>query len=330
MMLVTKTSALRRCWHAVAFDRELDAAPIARTLLGVDLVLWRTPDGSVHAAADRCPHRWARLSAGAVDASGLLTCPYHGWRFASDGRAALIPQLAVGAAIPPTACVATHRVTSHLGMLWVCLDGEPVNELPIVPEFEDPAYRGIEIGTFANECSAAAIIDNNTDGTHVAFVHAGTFGAGQDPRIAVSDAVRTAFGIRIESPGMPIANRPDDDASSSRRGHTEMWLPFVQVSRMRYPDGSTHLLLKACCPVDDARTIVHLTVLRDDVDQPADTDAIVRYESAIEAEDAAVLRTLPAEFPLDVTSQCHIRHDRPGIEYRRALADLIDRAHRAR
>jgi hypothetical protein len=50
--------------------------------------------------------------------------------------------------------------------------------------------------------------------------------------------------------------------------------------------------------------------------------------AAIEHEDAAVLRTLPPAFPLDIRRQRHTRHDRPGIEYRRALADLIERTER--
>ena len=40
--------------------------------------------------------------------------------------------------------------------------------------------------------SAAAIIDNNTDSTHVAFVHSCSFGADQDPRVPVGSVQRTS------------------------------------------------------------------------------------------------------------------------------------------
>jgi hypothetical protein len=103
-----------------------------------------------------------------------------------------------------------------------------------------------------------------------------------------------------------------------------MWLPFTMVGRMTYSDGSTHLLVKGCCPVDEGNTDVYLTVLRNDLDDPADTEAVTDFELAVEAEDKAVLDTIPAGFPLDPRLQTHIKYDRPGVAYRQALADLVN------
>jgi phenylpropionate dioxygenase-like ring-hydroxylating dioxygenase large terminal subunit len=325
---MTEEPALRRCWHAVAFESGVGASPASRRLLGTDIVLWRSTRGDVRAAIDRCPHRWAKLSAGA-NRDGQLVCPYHGWVFAETGQASLIPQLPTDAPAPPTACLQMLACRSGLGLVWVSLDPAPVTDIPEVPEQSDPRYRAIEIGAIVYDCSAAAVIDNNTDATHVAFVHAGSFGAGQDPRIAPSRARLTPFGVVIESDPLPVASAPAGLTSTQRTSTTEIWLPFVQVSRMRYPDGLVHVLLKGCCPVDDKRTEVHLIVLRNDVDEPAETRAIIDFELNVEREDAAVLRTLPAEFPLDPRAQVHLAHDRGGIAYRRALARLVDTAPRA-
>ena len=76
-----------------------------------------------------------------------------------------------------------------------------------------------------------------------------------------------------------------------------MWLPFVQVGRMHYSDGSTHILVKGCCPVQDGVTDVHLTVLRNDLADSLDRQSIIDFELAVELEDKAVLETLPAAFP---------------------------------
>lgn len=322
-MLVTAEPALRRYWHAVAFTLDVADAPLARRLLGTDVVLWRTPDG-IRAALDRCPHRWAKFSAGSARADGTLVCGYHGWEFAPDGRASLIPQLGAGAPLPPTACLSLLPVREVFGMVWVALDPDPVAGIPEIPEFDDPAYRAIRIGAFRAPCSAMAVVDNNTDVTHVPFVHAGTFGNGQDPLVPPLPARRTWFGIEVDNQ-TPVATRPGDAQASVRTSVTQMWMPFVQVSRMHFPDGLTHLLVKGLCPVEDDLTIVHLTVLRNDADRhPAgDEAAIIALESAIEAEDARMLATLPADFPLAVPDQVHIRHDRGGIELRRAYADLL-------
>src|SRR5690349_13725445 len=54
---------LLRHWFPLCRSSELKDRPLARTLLGQPLALFRTP-GGVGALADRCPHRNAPLSAG--------------------------------------------------------------------------------------------------------------------------------------------------------------------------------------------------------------------------------------------------------------------------
>ncbi len=78
-------------WHPLAAAAALPAgASRAAKLLGHELVVWRTADGAVHAAADRCPHRGTRLSIGRVDGA-TLACAYHGWRYAGGGQCVHIP-----------------------------------------------------------------------------------------------------------------------------------------------------------------------------------------------------------------------------------------------
>jgi phenylpropionate dioxygenase-like ring-hydroxylating dioxygenase large terminal subunit len=323
VLYVSRQRALRRSPHPVAFTHDLEATPIARTLLGTPLVLWRNAAGRPAAARDRCPHRWARLSAGTVVA-GDLQCPYHGWRFGDDGAAVAVPQLEPGGRIPPTACLDTVTAVERYGMVWVALDPEGPVELPKIPEFDDDRFRAIRVGAISYRTSAAVVIDNNTDATHVAFVHARSFGAGQDPLIGTSRVGRTPYGIEVTSERMPVGRTPTAGEPGDRWGRTEIWLPFVQVGRLHYSDGSTHILVKGCCPVDDEHTEVHLTVLRNDVDDPADAAEIVDFELTVEHEDKAVLDTVPGGFPLDPRLQTHTRHDRPGVAYRQALAAHLD------
>ena len=57
-MFMTQTPALRRYWYPVAFERALDDGPVARTLLGESIVVWRsTPGAAPSASYDFCPHR---------------------------------------------------------------------------------------------------------------------------------------------------------------------------------------------------------------------------------------------------------------------------------
>ena len=208
-------------------------------------------------------------------------------------------------------------------MVWVCLDAESADRIPAIGEFDDSSFERIEVGTIRYRASAAAIIDNNTDSTHVAFVHSGSFGADQNPRVPVGSVQRTSFGIAISYPEMPVACMPVSQQPGTRWSVTEMWLPFVQVGRMHYSDGSTHILVKGCCPVDDGVTDVHLSVLRNNLDESINAQAIIDFEMAVESEDKALLETVPTEFPLDPHLQVHTKHDRPGIAYRQALAAFL-------
>ena len=84
-----------------------------------------------------------------------------------------------------------------------------------------------------------------------------------------------------------------------------------------------HILFKACCPRQDAATDVFVTVIRNDSQADTAADEIIDFERRVEDEDARVLATVPPEFPLDVTAQVHLRHDRAGMELRRLYAQLL-------
>ncbi len=76
---------LARCWHPVAYGHEVTDKPVAATLLGEAVVVWRTSDGRAHAMRDLCIHRGTALSLGWI-ADDCLVCPYHAWRYDASGR----------------------------------------------------------------------------------------------------------------------------------------------------------------------------------------------------------------------------------------------------
>ena len=58
--------------------------------LGRQFVLWRGRGGAAHVFQAYCPHLGANLSHGRVRGD-CIECPFHGWRFTGEGRAAYIP-----------------------------------------------------------------------------------------------------------------------------------------------------------------------------------------------------------------------------------------------
>ena len=64
--------------------------------VGDRLVAVFLQNGRYFAIDDLCPHMGASLGAGYVDEEGIVTCPWHAWRFCiSDGKWADNPRLAV-------------------------------------------------------------------------------------------------------------------------------------------------------------------------------------------------------------------------------------------
>ena len=128
--------ALRRCWQPVARVEDLQHGPQRAVLLGESrspCVL--TESGEAAVVSDRCPHRGASLSMGAVRGEGIQ-CPYHGWEWAAGTeRCVRIPSLADQGQIPPAARVPAFPVREQWGLVWTALE-EPLGEPPNLPWFD--------------------------------------------------------------------------------------------------------------------------------------------------------------------------------------------------
>ena len=78
-------------WYAVEYDRAVKPGQVVEVAFwGESIALYRGTDGRLRALENRCAHRQLKLSLGDVTGCGL-TCAYHGWSYAEDGRLAAIP-----------------------------------------------------------------------------------------------------------------------------------------------------------------------------------------------------------------------------------------------
>ncbi len=320
-LLVVQARALRRFWYPVARVDVLADGPVARRLLGVDLVVWSSAPGRVAAAYDRCPHRDARLSAGAVEECRLV-CAYHNWAFGDDGRAVHIPQLGPGRPVPSRARLETYACAERYGWAWVALD-EPVAPIPDVPEFGAEGWRAVHEPESWWRCSAPHLVDNNLDPAHIPIVHRASFGVSDRPEVPVAEVHRTATGLS-SSYEVPVAEAPGLVGSTVRTTTTLVHAPFVVVVGIDYPNGVRHRIVKACTPVDDHTTHQLQVVLRTDTEDEVSAAAITDFDGRVWDEDRRVLETTWPDFQLDVEANVHLKIDRTSIEYRRLLAEVVD------
>lgn len=182
-------NVLRRHWLMVCLDSDIRATPLARTVLGYPLVLFR--DGrTVVALSDRCPHRNAPLSAGRV-IDGCIQCPYHGWRYSADGRCTFRP--GVADAVPRETAVESFATVVQDGAVWVYLGDRPTTPPPHRPWYDDSAFEYFRWSDTV-EASFADALENLLDGTHTPFVHSGLVRSPSEPQLFTA-IVRVQGGI---------------------------------------------------------------------------------------------------------------------------------------
>jgi phenylpropionate dioxygenase-like ring-hydroxylating dioxygenase large terminal subunit len=197
MTAATNNDFVRDCWYVAGWDYEFSADTLqARLILDEPIVLFRKSDGRLVALADRCVHRHAPLSMGRIEGD-FLRCMYHGLRFSTDGKCVEIPGQEQ---IPAKACVHSYAVVEKGSWAWVWM-GEPSAAdpalIPPVRGFDAPEWV-LKSGTLDYAAPYQLINDNLLDLSHLAYVHANSFGAtgGWSSRPPVTTALER--GVRVE------------------------------------------------------------------------------------------------------------------------------------
>jgi vanillate O-demethylase monooxygenase subunit len=323
--------ALRRAWHPVARSNEVTDTPYRARLLGEDWVLVRMPE--LAAFVDRCPHRFAPLSAGTVDGTSLR-CGYHGWCFGADGGCTEIPSLGEHEHIPPRARATTPaRIAERHGMIFIAPE-EPLTELLEVPEADDPAFMHGALDPIPARVGAGLMLDNFLDMAHFPFLHAATIGT-PESEVVEFQTERRGLGMNVHGTH-PFPNREDPAVAAGerplvqhRRLEYRYRAPFCICLRIDYVEaGGTNVLDFYVQPEDDEHCRVYMAVHRNDLggDEHRLAECIA-FENKVVDEDLALQeRYADLRLPLDITAEVHVKADRMTIELRRILGELVERA----
>jgi vanillate O-demethylase monooxygenase subunit len=323
--------ALRRAWHPLCRSDEVSDQPSSHQLLGERYVACRLEDGSVAVFVDRCPHRLAPLSTGWCEGASLR-CGYHGWRFDATGRCVEIPALGEGATIPPRAALAAPAgVFESHSMLFVAPD-DPLTPRPVLRAAGDPTFLRGDLPVIDTRASAGLLADNFLDMAHFAFVHAGTFGAGEAREVPPYSVTRDGYRF-CAAYEHQFANREDPGVASglrallqTRRLTYRYTAPFHLELEIEFLDaGGSNVIGFFLVPLDDEHVRIYSSLWRNDLDGSRERmDEAVAFEMAVVAEDLALQsRYERLELPLDATTEIHTRADRTTLELRRILADLV-------
>jgi vanillate O-demethylase monooxygenase subunit len=325
-----ETPALARAWHAVARVADVGDRPVGVELLGERWALVRL-DGRLTAFADRCPHRLAPLSIGTVCGS-TLQCAYHGWRFDGAGACVEIPALGPGATIPPRAAARTPAgLAERYGLIWMA-PSDPLMGLPDFPEWDDPTFTNAANEPRATTVSAAQMVDNFLDATHLGTVHAGTFGVDDGGYLPPSEVERsgwlahTTFEVQYRNHDDPLVATGEHPLVQPQRLYKEISGPTTAIVRLFHPlTGRTVSFLFASSPRRREVTTVFKLMARDDLTDPAvQLPGILAFEDRVLDEDLVVLEAYAdMAVSTDLRAEISTRADRLSVVYRRVLGELI-------
>ncbi len=321
--------AMRTVWFPLITGDDLDAAdgPVARTLCGEAITLFRGADGRATALPDRCSHRNAPLSDGRV-IDGCIECPYHGWIFGGDGTCVAVPSSGPEARIPPKAHLPALPCEERYGLVWVALE-PPTADIVDLPWEHDDDFRRLNMPVDVWQSAATRMIDNFMDISHFPWVHIGTFGSAADltvPPIEMGDLpggfTGYAYDVTAANSGTGATASGQDADTVERSMSTGFQLPFVVRSTIRYETGLEHIIVLLMAPIDDVSTYFAGVFFRNDgSDAPAEETLAFDYEIA--AEDKRMLERIPGPLPLGNDGVVSVQSDRPSVEWKRQFNQFL-------
>ena len=278
-----KKAFLRSAPQVVCHESEIAKAGEWRSIdyLGESVIVIRGDDGEVRAFSNVCRHRGSRLVDGTGGCAKVLTCPYHAWSYARDGRLVGVPHRNEY----PGLRTEDHglfpvALERWLGFLFIrleeqgqSLDTLGTNGFPSVAEMMAPyehevaLYRFEELRAIGRvtlrprPLNWKTIADNYSDHLHIPVGHPGLSRLfGRNYRIEAKEWVDRMEGDLVEKDSANPSERAYQkllpDAEHLPPSHRRKWLYyklFPNVAFDIYPDQVDFMQF---LPVSSTETVI--------------------------------------------------------------------------
>ncbi|MBS1881554.1 MAG: Rieske 2Fe-2S domain-containing protein [Actinobacteria bacterium] len=324
----------RHFWHPVAYSHEVQDEPVGVVLCGERLVVARLGD-EVAVMNDLCAHRGAALSLGAiVDGEGgrELRCPYHGWRYDARGYCTLAPQRP-DLAGHLRARVRRYPAVERFGLIWTCIEDQPVGEIPSFPQYDDPNFDKVTIPSTDWSCSAPRRTENYTDLSHLAIVHDGVLGDSGKPEVPDHRVWREEDDLTLMMSLEEDVEEPADSMKNAAMGAQETevvvrrsWHVFMPLTVLLDSDagGRHYCLFFHPTPVGPKTTRNFTVAARNYGSSERIAEEVIDLEEIVYGQDKPVVESQrPEELVEDLSYEMHVKGvDTFSVEYRRWLLDL--------
>ncbi|QJD87660.1 aromatic ring-hydroxylating dioxygenase subunit alpha [Cohnella herbarum] len=306
-------------WYPALLSTELLDKPVPATLLGKQIVFFRTSAG-VHAFKDLCIHRGVPLSLGRVENDELI-CAYHGWRYDGCGNCVRIPSLPAERAIPDKAKANAYACIERYGLVWVSLGTPKGSEPFFFRNLRQQDNKVVLMGPYELAAAGPRIVENFLDVSHLMFVHEGLLGDSRFPEIPDYRVNEDDQGhLRTDE---IVVFQPDADGrGTSMDSHYiyEVYGPFTAALIKSNPDNGErfHLFLMVQ-PITEQGSRAYMLKARNyDIEAP--DDAFIAFQNTLIEQDRVMVENQKPELlPLDLQAELHLKCDRMSIAYRQRL-----------
>ena len=200
-------------WFHVAYGR--DVAPggvISLHYFGRRLICYRGESGNAYVLDAYCPHLGADIAVGGTVREDCVVCPFHGWKFNSQGANVEIPYTKAPNRV---AKLRPWPTVERAGIIfvWYAPDGgEPEWELPKIPEAEDAAFTfyAPDEARWTFRSHPQEVFENTVDIAHFATVH-GVSAFGKLDVEHDGHQFRAVAEVNFETPRGPVSGAVDSE-----------------------------------------------------------------------------------------------------------------------
>ena len=195
-----QSGTLHEHWYVAALSSQVTSKrPHAAVIMEEALVLFRDQNGRASALLDRCLHRNAPLSKGALF-DGCIGCPYHGWTYNGRGDLVIVPSENQKPAPHPGMAVERFPTIEQDGLVWVYMGTRERADERWPFRFPHAGEKGWSSYFMRTEFDGDVtdLVENFMDVPHTEFVHAGWFRRATNAKPVEVVVERTADAVHVE------------------------------------------------------------------------------------------------------------------------------------
>ena len=328
-------------WYPILRSEDLSMdKPEKIKVLGVNLVAFRTEDGTAAVLSDTCVHRGGSLG-GAWSAgpavprlvNNCVVCPYHGWEFGPDGECKNIPSIGYGTKPPPRAKVDAYPTEERYGIVFAFLGDLPEEERPPllnVEEYDDPNWRANSVLVLDIDYYYERSVENALDPAHNEFVH---------PTHGFTAMNRETYRVRdydvedhMQGWGMWFMHRFDapplkkENWGDTRTESGDLWAgsgTYGPNTVATYINPSPKMGFRQYFfeqPVDEKRTRIFFLNMRNFMLDPKHDGPIHARNKEIAKQDIDIMgHVYPTQTPISNTKEVLMPADKAIVAYREWL-----------